>query len=780
MPATLALRPPLIDNDYTPMIRTEKPKFRLGANRYFTWPALMLCAGLLWLASAPGLAAQKAFVGAQKCAQCHRQQYQQWRQSHHYQAMQPATAAFVLGDFNNRRLAFHGVTSRFFQQAGKYYVETLGDGDKAQIFAIKYTFGFYPLQQYLIELDDGFIQALNIAWDSRPQEEGGQRWYHLRAEEDMSQDHPFYWTRHFQNWNGRCAHCHSTNVSKNYDAENHRFATTWSEVNVACEACHGPGSEHLARLQSGRYAADNSGFSGRKAKPLVWQFAAAAAVAEPQGEKSERHIDMCGSCHALRTQLEEDFTGAKFHDANLLQLPLPPNYFADGQIREEVFVMGSFLQSKMHAKGVSCMNCHNPHSNQLLVEGNDLCAQCHNVQIFDTPKHHRHKATSAGALCVNCHMPERTYMGVDRRRDHSFTIPRPDLSRDLGLPNACTQCHADEDNDWASAALKAWGVNANADHWAYINDGASRGDATFAPALAHAIARGDLPSAVEAGLLSHFSAFPSQAGVQVARAKLQHGDALVRRAAVTALEAVPVALRWQILADHLDDASDSVRFEIARVLAAELRRLAPAQRDKLSALLAEYRQVLEVSADAPATQLAIANLELALGNEDGAQLAYRRALRIEPAYVPALINFADFHRRAGREAQVEALLQNALRVAPESGGAQHSYGLYLVRRQQYRQALPHLEAAVSAEDALPRYAYVYAVALDNQNATDKAIEVLSGANQRWPHQYDILMTLVLYLEKAGKTFAIPKYVEDLREIAPQAPEVQRLVKKYRG
>jgi len=694
--------------------------------------------------------------------------------------MQQATESYVLGDFDNIAVEYHGVKSRFYKKNGRYYVETQGNKEKTEVFEIKYTFGFYPLQQYLIELPDGFIQALNIAWDSRPKKEGGQHWYHLRSDEDITREHPFYWTRYFQNWNGRCADCHSTSVNKNYDSENHRFNTTWSEINVGCEACHGPGSQHVAIINDAKYTEANTGFTYTKQKPLFWQFTKSSAIAQPKGKKNEQHIDMCGTCHALRNQLDENFIGHKFHDTNLIRLPLPPNYFPDGQILEEVFVMGSFLQSKMHEKGVTCMNCHDPHTNKVLVEGNGLCGQCHDAQIFDSPQHHFHDTGSAGAQCVNCHMPERVYMGVDNRRDHSFTVPRPQLSKDLGVPNACTQCHSEKSDDWAIDVLKKVGLETDIEHWAYVNQEAAQTDATVSSALLETIASGELPLVINAALLSHFSVLPSKISVQLSLEKLQDESPVIRRAAVTAMENVPPALRWQILSHYMDDTSKSVRFEIARVLAGVLNQLPPQDQQNLAALLKEYREGLEISADSPATQLVIANLELAMGNDYYAELAYEKALRSEPNYVPAMINFADFYRRAGRDEKAAQLLKNALKVAPESGGAQHSYGLYLVRQKKYKQALPHLEAALGADDSLPRYAYVYAVALDNQNNTEDAINVLLGANKRWPRQYDLLMTLVFFLEKSEKFFSIPKYVKELEMIAPKSPDVVRLVKKYRG
>ncbi|MBV1916183.1 MAG: tetratricopeptide repeat protein [Pseudomonadales bacterium] len=720
------------------------------------------------------------YVGAKACVNCHQKQYQQWQQSDHHRAMQVADSDSVLGDFSDSTVHFHQIESRFYQQDKGYFIDTLGEKGEKKTFQIKYTFGFYPLQQYLIETNDGHIQALGIAWDSRARKQGGQRWFHLQPDEKITPEHPFFWTRHFQNWNSRCASCHSTNVEKNYKAEANSYDTSWSEINVSCEACHGPGNKHLELAKLNKLTDNNSGFASPISPALSWHFKPGESITSPKGKKNAEQINMCGSCHALRTPLIEKSIGKDFHDANRLQLLNEGSYFPDGQIRDEVFVIGSFLQSKMHGKGVTCSNCHNPHSGKLLIEGNGLCTQCHQPAVFDAATHHHHPDSSTGAACVNCHMPERTYMQVDDRRDHSFTIPRPDLSRSLGVPNACTSCHegeAGKDNAWASKQMLSWGVKPTS-HWANLNQRAQMGDLLVTRPLTRLVNETDSADIVRASLLQQLAPFPSRVSVETAQKSLRDKNPMVRRAAVSSLQALPGEARWQLLSPYLQDESRSVRFQLAETLSDLLVQLPPAHKAKLLPVIEEYHTSLMVSADSPATQNAIAQLELSLGNIPAAEKAYLQALRIEPNYVPALLNTADFYRRTNREADAEELLKRALRVAPDSGAAQHSYGLLLIRKKDYNGALPHLKLAVEQIDAQPRYAYVYAVALDELGQTEAAIDVLVTATARWPKQYDLLMTLVLYLEKTDNTFSIYQYISQLTAIAPADPAVKKLVGKY--
>ena len=721
------------------------------------------------------------YVGAKACSNCHQQQYQQWQKSDHFQAMRIATADSVLGDFSDSEVTFHKIDSRFYQKDKTYFVDTLDESGNKNTFQIKYTFGFYPLQQYLIEMKNGHIQALSIAWDSREKEQGGQRWFHLQPDENITPEHPFFWSRHFQNWNSRCASCHSTNVDKNYNAEVHSYDTTWSEINVSCEACHGAGAKHLELAKHRKLTANNSGFVSPISSALSWQFNPGDAIASPQGEKNSEHINMCGSCHALRTSLIAKTAGEDFHDANRLQLLSEGSYFMDGQIREETFVIGSFLQSKMHGKGVTCRNCHNPHSGKILIEGNGLCAQCHQPEVFDTPKHHHHRESSTGAACVNCHMPARSYMQVDDRRDHSFTIPRPDLSSKLAVPNACTGCHegaVGKDAAWASTQLTKWGINPGDKHWGNLNQSAQSGDVLVTRALTRLINEAKSPNIVRASLLQQLATFPSRVSVETAQKSLQDENPMVRRAAVSSLQILPPEVRWKLLSPYLQDKSRSVRFQLAETLADLLTQLPVEQRTALTPVIKEYRASLAVSSDSPATQNAIAQLELNLGNTEAAEKAYRQALRIEPNYMPALLNMADFYRSTRQETEAGKLLKRALNVAPDSGAVQHSYGLLLIRKGDYQAALPHLKLAIDQADAQPRYAYVYAVALDELNQTKGAIDTLVAATQRWPNQYDLLMTLVFYLEKTGDTFSIYQYISQLSAIAPADPAVKKLVGKY--
>jgi predicted CXXCH cytochrome family protein len=718
------------------------------------------------------------FIGSDRCIECHQQEYADWRQSDHRKAMQPADKDNVLGDFDNVTVEFHDIETRLFQQGNNFRVVTTGLNGDLQQFEIKYTFGHYPLQQYLVDIGNGYLQALNIAWDSRSSAEGGQRWFHLQANEDIDPEHPFFWTRHFQNSNSRCIECHSTDFRKNYDPENSNYETSWSETGVGCESCHGPASQHVALATARQLDGTLNGFNRRRMSGLSWEFLGNDDIASPTGIINDADIDTCGGCHSRRSSTADASPGVAYHQQYRLALLEAGPYFSDGQINEEVYVMGSFLQSKMQRKGVTCSNCHNPHSGKLIAEGNALCAQCHKPTAFDTPVHHHHQQDSAGAQCVNCHMPERLYMSVDLRRDHSFPIPDPLLSTISNAPNACTSCHLGKTDNWAAETLKGWGVAERQNIWAAINQGLDKNDSlkfrTYAlnsPAL-------KLASIRQATLISKLSAFPSRLGIDTISPQLANPDSLIRRAAVSALQGVPVQLRWQLLNPLIEDPVKVIRFEVASGLVDALVQLTGEDAERLGKLIDEYRESLDYNSDSPAGQLGIGILEARLGYSILAENAYLRALEIEPNFVPALINLSDFYRSTGRDPESRDLLLNALQVAPDSAITNHAYGLYLVRSGKQEQALAYFETAIRQGDSNPRHVYVYAVALDSVGQTGVAINVIDAAGKIWPNNLELSFLQVSYMDKIGKTDGIHRYLSLLASVAANAPQVRAWISKY--
>jgi len=720
------------------------------------------------------------YAGNSSCAGCHESEFQQWMVSDHYKSMQIASPASVLGDFSNISVVFHGIESRFFTRDNEFFVATLGDKGETQIFPIKYTFGYSPLQQYLVELDNGHVQALNVAWDSRSQDEGGQRWFHLQPDEDITPEHPFFWTNHFQNWNSRCAECHSTDLQRNYDPVSLSYDTRWSEINVACEACHGPGSNHVSMARNGSFTGSLKGFEKDLSDNSQFVFEGDAVIAGNTNTTSVEQLNTCAVCHSRRGIIGGYEAQKDYHDQFQLSPLNQGLYFADGQIDDEVFVFGSFLQSKMYAAGVTCTDCHNPHSTQLKASGNALCQQCHRSDNYQTSQHHRHVPASAGSQCVSCHMPQRTYMQVDARRDHAFSIPRPALANKVGAPNACTNCHENWDANQVVANYVGLFGRESTSPWADANHEARNLNILALPDI---LAIADDPSVapiIRASLLLQGMNYPARITVESIQKNLQDSEPLVRRAAVEASSFLPPQSRLQLLNPLIDDEVKSVRMAVANRLADSFGFATDTDQARLLGVFEEYEQSLLLNQDTPGAQLNIGSFYYRRGNTIRVERAYRRALEIEPAFIPALLNLADLRREQGYEDEAETLLLRAIEIAPESGASHHALGLLLVRKRQMPAALLQLQLATALEDATPRYSYVHAIALESTGQKAAAIEVLMDSELRWPNQPESLLLLVTYLDQEARSVELLPYLSSLSRILPGNQAVRALVAKYSG
>jgi tetratricopeptide (TPR) repeat protein len=723
------------------------------------------------------------FVGSDACAACHRAEHDAWRGSQHAQAMQHAAATSVLGDFADAKFRYAGVQSTFFKRDGKFYVRTDGPDGKLADFEVKYTFGVAPLQQYLVELPGGRLQALSLAWDSRPKTEGGQRWFHLYPEEKVDFRDELHWTKRLQNWNFMCADCHSTDVRKSYDAAKGSFKTRYAEVTVGCEACHGPGSAHLA------WAKDRPANDPRKGlavllderRGVTWTLDPATGnAARSRERRSDREIEVCAQCHSRRAQIAEGYrAGAPFLDHYLPATLTPGLYHADGQQRDEVYIWGSFLQSLMHRKGVTCSDCHDPHTQKLRAEGNAVCGGCHLPAKYDVAAHHRHPPGTPGARCVNCHMPQTAYMVVDPRRDHSMRVPRPDLSVALGVPNACSSCHRDRDAQWAADAIardhgpdrKGFQKFGTAFHAAERN---AAGAGEQLAALAGDV--GQSPIARASALERLGSSAAARSG-RVVEAAARDADPLVRLAAAQASSALPPDERARAVATLLDDPRRAVRMEAARALAGtEVGAPGHSRHAAWSRAAQEYEATQRYNADRPESLVALGSFYAALGRTDEAQAQFDAALRLDPAFVPAYVDSADVYRMQGRETEALRVLEAGLARAPDNAALRHASGLALVRAGKPDAALADLRRAAELAPDDARYAYVYAIALDSMGKRKEAIARLERDAKRWPGDRDILMALATVQRDAGRIDAARSAAAALLAAHPEDREARALAR----
>jgi predicted CXXCH cytochrome family protein len=662
------------------------------------------CATALFAWLAPLVVAAANFVGSANCISCHADQAEAWRGSHHAQAMQVADPHTVLGNFSGT--SPHGLdgVQRFFRRGAGYFADIQVAGKAPQEFPIRYTFGVYPLQQYLVEQDGGRLQALTVAWDARPATQGGQRWFSLHPQGVAAGD-PLHWTGRDSNWNFMCAACHSTNLRKNYSLKSDRYRTTWSDLDVACEACHGPASEHLQWARSGPRSDPSKGLSVtlHASQTVPWGFASASQrIASPRGALADARTEaqICFPCHARRQALSDGGTvGHTLLDDYLPQLIEPGVYRADGQIDAEDFEFGSFVQSKMFGQGVTCTNCHDAHSLKLRAAGNAVCTQCHRAAVFDQPAHSHQPPGTVAGQCVSCHMPAKTYMGVDLRRDHSFRVPRPEPP-------------------YAAAIDDAW-------------SGAPATQALLRVLVTAPPYSAMVRASVVGLLATQDGSTPQVRSALVAATR--DPDALVRLGAARGIAALPAADALQVGAPLLRDPARAVRIEAARSLAGTADdSTAPAVAVQLTSALAELVASEGVAAERPESHVNLAQIYSRLGQDQQAVVELTTALKLDSRFVPAMVNLADLYRAQNRDTDAEQWLRRAVSVAPTAAAPAHALGLLEIRQGHVDAALDWLRKAVELDGSTAHYSYVYAVALSELGRAREARDAIAAARRHAP------------------------------------------------
>ncbi len=568
-----------------------------------------------------------AYLGSAACVDCHESATEQWQGSHHAEAWRQPDAGLFLNGFEGEEFTHDGMTATFWREGAVLRVDVVEkDGSEAQ-YTVHSVGGTDPLLHLILETEPGRLQSFDVAWDVE-----NQSWYHLYPDQDLPPEDGYHWSGSYKNWNGRCAECHATGFEKNYDFQSRSYSSSQVEIGVGCEACHGPGEAHVA-LQSD--------VALKQYSVELTQDGFTIDMSQPQAA-----MEQCAGCHARREAFENGnpLPGTAFADAYSLALLRPGTYHADGQILDEVYVYGSFLQSKMHQRGVTCANCHTAHAADTIAEGNAICTQCHSpagnpdfptltaVQ-YDSPAHHFHPADGEAAQCVNCHMAEQTYMGIDGRRDHSFRVPRPDMVWTTSAPDACTNCHDDRTSSWAADRVAEWYPDGRwqEPHYGAILSSGRDNPQNAAPALLALAADIEQPNLVRATALWLLGTGADSLSIQEIGAFLEDGDPLVRGGAVSALRQRAPLVSAPYLIKALNDDTRSVRVAAARaILTHTPDRLTPELQSQVGVAYRELGSVIANQFDFAEAHLQLGGYALIARNYPAAMQALSEAVRIDP------------------------------------------------------------------------------------------------------------------------------------------------------
>jgi tetratricopeptide (TPR) repeat protein len=709
------------------------------------------------------ITAEPGYTDGRDCIECHNEEYKKWLGSHHDKAMQPAIEKTVLGNFNNAEFTYFESVSRFYKKEGKFYVNTEGPDGRPDDYEIKYTFGFTPLQQYLVEFDKGRLQCLTTAWDDLE-----KKWFHLYPEERITHDDWLHWTKGGQTWNLMCADCHSTNLQKKFDSKSEAYSTSWSEINVSCQACHGPGSAHSAWEETGQLT--------RKFLPDTLNQKYGLYV-KLKGQAYKYEINRCGVCHSRRQRFTRDYRfSPEFLDNFLPSLLESSIYHADGQILEEVYVYGSFLQSKMYRMEVRCTNCHDAHSLHLKAQGNALCHQCHVPSVYDTVTHHFHDPDTAAVQCVDCHMTGEVYMGNDFRRDHSFRRPRPDLTVKLGTPNACSRCHKDQPPQWAADWVAKWYGLTRPAHFAQkLEDGWSGGP-DMESNLAQLAVDTTFPEIARATALTYLSNIQGQLAETATIKNLNEKNSLLRYAAARGLERYPPHRIKDLAVPLLSDSVRAVRMEAARaMLVVSPYSLSKEQKEKFESAKKEFLEFLDLNSDFPSGQMGIGLYYHRIRDYEMSIQAYQKALRIDSRFNQARINLANLYNQQGMNREAEREFKEVIRQLPDYGEAYYSLGLLMAEEKRLEESVDYLIKADSLLEHNPRVAYNLGLALQKVNRLPEAEVSLLAAYSRDSLSADFLNALAVFYAQQQDWEKALVFAKRQASLYPDQPRARQLL-----
>lgn len=651
---------------------------------------------------------ERTYVGSTSCQSCHTEEYNLWQESHHFHAMEEPTEKSVLGDFKDVTFSADGV-DYYFSKEGADFKVAVSEGGSTDHYLVKYTFGIEPLQQYLIEFPEGKVQTLRATWDSKK-----NVWFHQREGETVPKHDWLHWSNQAQNWNSMCASCHSTDVKKEFNPNTSTYKTTFSEINVACESCHGPGSEHLQIAGSLEYTKNQTGL-----------FAKATNNIE--------QVEQCAPCHARRTELTEQFAlNEKFLDHFMPQTLNAGFYEPDGQISEEDYVYGSFASSRMYHEDVDCLDCHNPHSNKLKLEGNALCLQCHE-STYDRKEHHFHEIDTESAQCVNCHMTGKTYMGNDFRRDHSFRIPRPDQSVTHGTSNACSNCHSEKPAEWAAEQVKSWYGETRAKHFSdYLLAGID-GDASALVTLAD---DSQYPEIARATAIEYLEGFPPEVYVNNLQKWATDSKGLVRLEVAKRLAVLPVSIKTGLANTVLNDELRAVRLVAYRSLLNDYDALSENTKTQWRAVESEYLEFLKHNADFKEGQQNIAQYYTAKQNPEMAIASLQRAIEIDSLFPEPYRNLAVTQSQIGDNRGALQTLTTWIAKFPENENAYYLRSLLFAEDKDFSAASKDINVALRLNPN-PRYFYNAVLIEQNLGNAVKAKQLLKAGIQQFPEDQNL-------------------------------------------
>lgn len=700
-----------------------------------------------------------AYTGDQSCKKCHSTEFKEWKQSHHYMSMLPPNDSTVKGDFNNVTFTSDGITSRFYKKGKKFFINTEGDDGQNHDFEVKHIFGFTPLQQYLIEFPGGRMQVPRLSWDVNK-----KKWFNQYAGQKIPSHDWLHWTQNAQNWNTMCATCHSTNLKKNYDVNTDTYKTTYDIINVSCESCHGAGKQHID-FMNGDY---------KLGKKVTGNFLKLAKNSKPTEE-----LNTCAPCHARVSEINgSHIESAEIMDNYIPQIPDTENYQADGQVDDEDYIYTSFLQSRMFHKGVTCSTCHNPHSAKLKRIGNLTCTLCHIPTKYDVPIHTFHKKGTPATACKNCHMPGKLYMGNDMRHDHSFRVPRPDLSVKYGTPNACSNCHKDKSEKVLANAVIQWYGPKRKYHFAEDLIPGSRLNAESEKHLTSLIDNKFVPKIIKATATFYLGNITTPTSLNTILARLVSQEAQIRYRALRSLASFPFESWKDSVGPLLSDKVRAVRIAAADLYITIPIEQIPSQYAKAFSLAKiELKKSLFYQTDFSTGNVMLADYYLKLQDYPNAEKFYVRGLQKDSNMNYAWLNLSVVYNLQGKNKQALQALESALKNDSKSERIYYNMALLFNEINNIPAAEKAFAKAVELKSMNPKVYYNYGLLLSQNKKLKQAESILLQGIKLNPTDSGLYYALTFVYIQMNDSSKAQQSAIILKQLDSENPSYQQIFKK---
>ncbi len=704
---------------------------------------------------------QGKYVGDKSCISCHGKEHKQWSSSHHYMSMLLPTPETVKGDFNNVVFTADGVTSRFFKKGTKYFINTEGDDGKNHDFEVKYVFGFTPLQQYLIEFPGGRMQVPRLSWDTQK-----KKWFNQYAGQKIASHDWLHWTGNSQNWNTMCASCHSTNLQKNYNTTTDSYKTTYDVINVSCESCHGAGEKHLDYIKGADYK------DGERIKGSFLKLVRNSGQLE--------QINTCAPCHARVSEINsKHIASTELLDNYIPQIPDDEFYYADGQIKDEDYIYTSFLQSKMFSKGVKCSNCHDIHTTKLKKTGNQSCTQCHLDSKYNVPTHTFHKADAKGSLCISCHMLGKFYMGNDFRHDHSFRVPRPDLTVKYGTPNACNICHTNLSAKAMAQAVEKWYGKKRAYHFAEDLIPGSQLNGMSEEHLLRLINGKNIPPIIRATAAFYLGKVNTPNSLNALLVCIKSKDAQVRYRAIQSLVGFTPNLWVNEVGPLLKDKVRAVRIAAADMYTSLPKEQIPSNYlNDYNSANKELLEYLHYQTDFSVGNVMLADYYLKVNDYENAKAFYLKGIKKDSQMNYALLNLATVYNMQGNNQEALATLEKAIKNDAKNDRAYFNLGLLYNEMKNSKASEEAFAKAVSLQSKNDKLYYNYGLLLLELKKFKEAESILKKGIEIAPFSSQLYYALTFVYMQANLPNKALETVVALKKLDGNNPNYQSLFAQF--